>query len=478
MGKRLGRRLTLKSKPAWGRFVCQSCGYVSPAWFGRCPGCGEWNSILEEEPEPIKARGKTSHAPSQVQPVQIDSIDMTPQQRLDTGSAEFNRVLGGGVVPGSLVLLGGDPGIGKSTLLLQVCRHVAATGQKVLYVSGEESGSQIRIRADRLGALSPNILILSETEMEEIAVAIEKTQPSLCVVDSIQTVYSSKWESAAGSVQQIRQNTVQLMEIAKSGRIPIFIVGHVTKGGTLAGPMVLEHLVDVVLYFEGDRSQSFRIVRAVKNRFGSTNEIAVFEMSESGLTDVADPSQVLLEDRLQDTVGSVVCPCLEGNRALLVEVQALTVHSPFGTPRRTFVGLDYGRSALIVAIAEKHLGLKLATHDVFVKLTGGVSVEDPGADLAVAAAIVSSYYERPIPSDTVMFGELGLGGELRPVSGSTLRIKEAVRSGFRKCLLPRTNFEKVRLHLTAEELDRITLLPAKRAAEALQLLKQAPPKGD
>ncbi|MGB9867446.1 MAG: DNA repair protein RadA [Bacillota bacterium] len=441
-------------------FVCQVCGYSSASWLGRCPNCGAWNSMQEERPQ----EGRSSHASA---PRSIDGLSFEERPRLKTGSQELDRVLGGGIVAGSLVLLGGDPGIGKSTLLLQVCRHLAAQGQKVLYVSGEESGPQLRMRAERLAAACTGILVLTETDIDQVTGTVEELKPALCVVDSIQTVYSQNSDGIPGSVSQIRECTGQLMRLAKSTGTAVFIVGHVTKEGALAGPMVLEHLVDVVLYFEGDRSQAFRVVRAVKNRFGSTNEIGVFEMTESGLVDVLNPSQALLGDRLQGSVGSVVTACVEGSRPILVEVQALTVPSPFGTPRRAAVGLDYARSTLIAAIVEKHLGLKLATQDVFIKVTGGISLNDPGADLGVAAALFSSYSDKPIGNCTCVFGELGLGGELRPVVGTAHRLKEAARAGFKRCVIPAAGWEKAKTQLDPQCRETLIVLTARHIREAI-----------
>ncbi|MEE8484562.1 MAG: DNA repair protein RadA [Nitrospinota bacterium] len=414
-------------------FVCQSCGASQPKWAGRCPSCSEWNTLVEEKVKP-KSSAKV---PSGVgaQPVALDGLDTSEGARLTTGIGEMDRVLGGGIVPGSLVLIGGDPGIGKSTLLLQVSGKVAAKG-KVLYVSGEESAQQIKMRADRLSVKTSSLFVLTETNVELIAVHISAERPELVVIDSIQTVYTESLGAAPGSVGQIRESTALLTQTCKSSGIPVFLVGHVTKDGAIAGPRVLEHMVDTVLYFEGDRDHSFRILRSVKNRFGSTHEIGVFEMRESGLEEVKNPSEVFITEGAEESSGSVIAGILSGTRPILVELQSLVTPTTFGNPRRTAVGLDYSRIILLAAILQKRAGLVLDSEDIYVSATGGMRVDDPGSDLALAAAIISSFRNRPVERSTVFIGEVGLGGEVRPVSSLNLRLKEAARMGMKRAVIP------------------------------------------
>ena len=426
-------------------FVCQSCGYQAPKWLGRCPGCQEWNTFVEERviEEKIPDRDLLGFEAEAV-PTPITKIISEERERLQVGIREFDRVLGGGIVFGSVVLVGGDPGIGKSTLLLQMMSFLASNGKKVLYVSGEESLHQTKMRADRLGISSDQLFVVSETSLEKILQDIQTLRPSAVVVDSIQTIYSSELPSTPGSISQVREASSRLLYLAKHLSIPVFLVGHVTKEGFIAGPKVLEHMVDTVLYIEGEASHAFRILRAVKNRFGSTNEIGVFEMKDSGLVEVPSPSEFFLSGRTQPTSGSVVMASIEGSRPILVEVQALVISTPFGVPRRTAQGVDAYRVSLLVAVMEKRLGIRLIDHDVFLNVAGGMRVEEPGADLGVIASIASSFKDKLIDPEMVVFGEIGLGGEVRGVSQSEVRVKEAARLGFKRCLLPKQNQEKVK----------------------------------
>ncbi|OAT85185.1 DNA repair protein RadA [Desulfotomaculum copahuensis] len=423
------------------RFYCQECGHVSPRWLGRCPDCGAWNSLVEEKLSPAPKSAPASGG-TPVQPV--TAVPGVREERFPTGLAELDRVLGGGVVPASLVLLGGDPGIGKSTLLLQMA-HLMSAGQKpVLYVSGEESVSQVRMRAGRLGAGNPLLYLLAETDVERIAACVESLRPALVVVDSIQTIHRADLGSAPGSVGQVRECGARLMRLAKEGGAAVFLVGHVTKEGQLAGPRVLEHMVDTVLYFEGERHQSYRILRAVKNRFGSTNEIGVFEMQHCGLVEVPNPSALFtMHQRTAPVAGAAVVSALEGTRPLLVEIQALVSPTGFGMPRRMAAGVDYNRVALIMAVLEKRVGLHLGSHDAYVSAVGGVRLDEPAADLGVALALASSFRDRPVAEGTVVAGEIGLTGEIRPVSGVDRRVQEASRMGFKQCILPRGNLVQI-----------------------------------
>ena len=418
-------------------FFCQNCGYESPKWVGKCPGCGEWNRFAEE---PTKATD--SRVPPEYQlnekPRPIDAVEADEKARLKTGLEEMDRVLGGGIVAGSAILVGGDPGIGKSTLLLQVLHRLASGGRKVLYVTGEESASQIRLRADRIGASSKNIYVLVEVALENILKYIKEVGPAVVVIDSIQTVYCSLLTSAPGSVGQVREASERLIIFAKKTGIPVFLVGHVTKDGSIAGPKVLEHMVDTVLYFEGDSGHSYRIIRGIKNRFGPTNEIGVFEMRDRGLVEVSNPSEYFLTERPEGMAGSVVVASIEGTRPILVEVQALVVSTSFGMPRRTAIGVDVNRVSLLVAVLDKIGGLHLGNHDIFLNVAGGVRLSEPAADLGVVAAIASSFLDRPIDPKTVVFGEVGLTGEVRGINQMEIRIREAARMGFTRCVLPRT----------------------------------------
>lgn len=424
-------------------YFCQNCGHEESKWLGQCPMCKEWNTFAEEKVVSIK--GQKSSGEKQVQAVTLSSVTTDEDERMKTELVELDRVLGGGIVPGSLVLVGGDPGIGKSTLLLQVCQKLSAMNKKVLYISGEESLKQIKLRANRMGEFSENLYLLCETSLNLIQTAIEREKPDVVVIDSIQTMYNEEIGSAPGSVSQVRESTNVFMQLAKGMNIAIFIVGHVTKEGTVAGPRVLEHMVDTVLYFEGDRHASYRILRAVKNRFGSTNEIGVFEMKESGLQEVANPSEYLLDGRPENASGCVVACSMEGTRPILVEIQALVCQSNFGIPRRTAVGTDFNRVNLLMAVLEKKVGLHLASSDAYVNIAGGMKMTEPAIDLGICLAIVSSVKDIVIPDGLMAFGEIGLSGEVRAVSMAGQRVKEAKKLGFDTVILPevcKTSVEK------------------------------------
>lgn len=421
-------------------FFCKECGYESAKWMGQCPACHEWNTFVEEPVNRLKNSGKgavrVSTAPSVLQDISVEQEDRT-----STGYTELDRVLGDGIVAGSLTLVGGDPGIGKSTLLLQVCRRIANAGKKVLYISGEESLKQIKLRADRLGTFSSQLLLLCETNLELIEEQIRACVPEMVVIDSIQTMYREDITSAPGSVSQVRESTNSLMQIAKGMNISVFIVGHVTKEGVVAGPRVLEHMVDTVLYFEGDRYAAYRILRTVKNRFGSTNEIGVFEMCQDGLKEVKNPSEFMLNGRPEDATGSVVTCTMEGTRPILVETQALISRTNFGMPRRTSAGTDYNRVNLLMAVLEKRMGLSLSECDAYVNVVGGIRVNEPALDLAIVLALISSYKDRIIPAGTIVFGEVGLSGEVRAVSMAAQRVSEACKLGFETCIMPQVSLE-------------------------------------
>ena len=425
-------------------FSCQACGFQSPKWLGRCPECGQWDSFAEERIAAAEKsgpmRGITALA---AKPVPIDSVDLVDQQRFSTHVDEFNRVLGGGLVPGSLVLIGGDPGIGKSTLMLQSLHGMAVNGRKVLYVSGEESVQQLRLRSLRLTAAAPGLLVVSEIDLDAILSMVDEYKPDVLVIDSIQTMYSSDLTSAPGSISQVRESAMRLMLKAKKSGVPTLLVGHVTKDGAIAGPKLLEHMVDTVLYFEGDRNHVFRILRAVKNRFGSTNEIGVFEMQSGGLVQVPNPSAVFLSERPHNAPGSVVTASLEGTRPILLELQALACNTNLGTPRRTVLGLDPHRVALLVAVMEKKLGLQLTGHDIFLNVAGGVKVDEPAVDLGALAAIASSFLDKPVPHLTLVLGEVGLAGEVRAVGNMETRLMEAQKMGFDCCIAPAGNIKRL-----------------------------------
>ncbi|MCP3954450.1 MAG: DNA repair protein RadA [Desulfobacterales bacterium] len=425
-------------------FTCQSCGYQSPKWMGKCPDCHQWDSLVEEVTARKPARGSGGRqASSKSKPVSIDSVTIEDEFRMETGIGEFDRVLGGGLVPGSLILIGGDPGIGKSTLMLQALHGLAVSGRKVLYVSGEESIKQIRIRSQRLSAVSPDLMVVSEIDIDEILNMTANLKPDVLVVDSIQTMFNAELTSAPGSVSQVRESTVQLMLVAKKTGLPIFLVGHVTKDGAIAGPRMLEHMVDTVLYFEGDGGHVFRVLRAVKNRFGSTNEIGVFEMNDTGLDEVLNPSAVFLSERAASAPGSVVTSSIEGTRPILVELQALASSTSFGNPRRTILGLDRNRVSLLVAVMEKKLGMQLMGHDVFMNVAGGVKVSEPAVDMGIVSAVASSFLDRPIADGTIVIGEVGLTGEVRAVGQMETRLAEARKMGFTRCLLPESNLKRL-----------------------------------
>lgn len=421
-------------------FFCQECGHESAKWMGQCPGCKAWNSFVEEKVSvSAKGLGGVSHAGNRARaqaPTKLSEVSMDKEERFGTHIEELDRVLGGGIVPGSLTLVGGDPGIGKSTLLLQVCQKLSLAGQKVLYISGEESLKQIKIRANRLGEFNDNLFLLCETNLSEIEAAIQHMMPSIVVIDSIQTMYSEEVSSAPGSVSQVRESTNMLLQLAKGLNVSIFIVGHVTKEGTVAGPRVLEHMVDTVLYFEGDRHASYRILRGVKNRFGSTNEIGVFEMREEGLIEVKNPSEFMLNGRPENASGSIVACSMEGTRPILIEIQALVCGSNFGIPRRQAIGTDFNRLNLLMAVMEKRACLQLSGCDAYVNIAGGIKITEPAIDLGIVMATVSSFKNRAIDDKMLVFGEVGLSGEVRAVSMAKQRVMEAKKLGFTTCVLP------------------------------------------
>jgi DNA repair protein RadA/Sms len=418
-------------------FFCQNCGQQSPKWLGKCPSCNEWNCFVEEEISDTDA-ARPADVRFEGVPQSIDTITADEGDRITTGIAEMDRVLGGGIVGGSAILVGGDPGIGKSTLLLQVLEKMAERGVTVLYVSGEESARQIKLRGRRLGASAKGLLVLVEVDLENILARIQEIKPAVAVIDSIQTVYSSTLSSAPGSVGQVREASGRLILMAKKTGIPIFLVGHVTKDGSIAGPKVLEHMVDTVLYFEGDSGHAFRVIRGIKNRFGPTHEIGVFEMRDTGLMEVSNPSAFFLSERPEGAAGSVVVPSMEGTRPILIEVQSLVSPTSFGMPRRTAIGVDYNRVSLLTAVLDKICGVHLGSSDIFLNVAGGVKVDEPAIDLGIVAAMTSSFLDRPIAAGTVVFGEVGLTGEIRGISQTEVRIKEAARMGFTRCILPRT----------------------------------------
>ena len=436
-------------------FFCKECGFEVSKWQGQCPGCHAWNTLVEA---PSLGKGKKSRAMSPAalgqfradKPARLNEIESQKECRLTTGMSELDRVLGGGIVQGSLILVGGDPGIGKSTLLLQVCRLLSDKSIKVLYVSGEESARQIKMRAERIGKFSDELYLYSETCMGTILQAVEQIQPGILIVDSIQTIFEEGVDAAPGSVSQVREVTGTLLQLAKSKNITVFIVGHVTKEGNVAGPRMLEHMVDTVLYFEGDKTAMYRILRGVKNRFGSTNEVGVFEMRNQGLMEVPDPSAFMLEGRLEHEAGSVVACTMEGSRAFLIEVQALVCQTNFPMPRRTAVGTDFNRVNLLMAVLEKRLGIRMGDCDAYVNVAGGMKVMEPALDLALVAALLSSHSGQSLPDGTLLFGEVGLVGEVRAVSQAEQRVAEAIKSGYDRCILPESNRQSI---LKAGNLD-------------------------
>ena len=445
-------------------FFCSSCGYETSKWVGQCPGCREWNTMVEAPVERKASGAKVVRAAVNAQPVRLEEVDASDDARISTGMDELDRVLGGGIVGGSLILVGGDPGIGKSTILLQVCRNLAADGRSVLYISGEESLRQIKLHALRMGEFSGDLQFLCETSLHTIQDVIEKNHPEIVVIDSIQTMYSEDGTSAPGSVSQVREATAVLMSLAKGLGISIFIVGHVTKEGVVAGPRVLEHMVDTVLYFEGDRSASYRILRGVKNRFGSTNEIGVFEMTQEGLKEVLNPSEFMLNGKPEDASGSVVACLMEGTRPILLEVQALVCRSNFGMPRRTAAGADYNRVNLLMAVLEKRAGIHLNSEDAYVNIAGGMRISEPAIDLAIVMALASSFKNSCIDGKTVIFGEVGLSGEVRSVSAAEQRVREAAKLGFTRCILPKSCLEQSRT------VAGIELVGVSNVREAIELL--------
>lgn len=439
-------------------FICQNCGFHSPKWLGRCPSCGEWSTLIEEIEEEFSA--EISFAPSE--PCLYEKIKETKKKRIETGIEELNRVLGGGIVPGSLVLIGGAPGIGKSTLLLQVSRDFAAKGEKVLYVSGEESLEQIKLRGDRLGVKGGEMYLLAETNVERIISHAEKLNPRVFVLDSVQAVFSSKLSSTPGTISQVREVTNQVFRFAKKNEIPSFLIGHITKEGSLAGPKSLEHIVDVVLYFEGEKEHSYRVLRAIKNRFGSVSELAIFEMGSRGLKAVPNPSAFFLKERPAGAAGSVVVCTIKGSRPLLTEIQALVSSTLFaGNPRRMTIGLDHFRTAMLLAVVEKKLGYGFGGEDVYINVAGGLVINEPAMDLGVIMAVVSCLKNKAVPPDLTVFGEIGLSGEVRSVSQPLARVKEAASLGFKTVVLPKANLEE-------ENMPNISLIGVQNIKEALR----------
>lgn len=455
-----------KSKKERTHFICQNCGAESPRWQGRCPSCDSWNTFVEEKVLPVVAKPGAVMPGSYSSPVALNKVETDHSARIQLVSAELNRVLGGGIVQGSIVLVGGDPGIGKSTLLLQEAARLCSEKFPVLYVAGEESSHQIKLRANRLHLASDDLYILPETDLEAALYAIDSIQPKMVIVDSIQTVFSGKLESAPGSISQVRECALQLIRVAKTRFIPIFLVGHVTKEGYLAGPKVLEHMVDALLLFEGDRDHFYRIIRAVKNRFGSTREIGVFEMTERGLQDVPNPSAIFLSERRTEASGSTVICCLEGTRPILVELQALVAPTNYGMPQRTMTGLDHKRVYMLLAVLEKRLSYRLGTMDVFVNAAGGFRVDETVADLGVVACVTSSLLNRVIDPHAMIMGEVGLGGEIRSISHIAARLSEGEKMGFQRAVVPKGNLKNLVWN------GKLQLLPVRTAHEALEAVLQ------
>ena len=442
-------------------YFCQNCGHEENKWLGQCPMCKEWNTFVEEKIETNTSVSVSKRA-KDVKIVPLSTVTTESEDRITTHIKELDRVLGGGIVPGSLILVGGDPGIGKSTLLLQVCQKLAKDKKQVLYISGEESLKQIKLRATRMGEFTDDLLVLCETNLDIIKSVIEKKKPEIVIIDSIQTMYSEEVSSAPGSVSQVRESTNVFMQLAKGLNISIFIVGHVTKEGTVAGPRVLEHMVDTVLYFEGDRHASYRILRGVKNRFGSTNEIGVFEMRQSGLEEVENPSEFMLNGKPENASGSVVACSMEGTRPILIEIQALVCQSNFGMPRRTAAGTDYNRVNLLMAVLEKRIGLPLSNYDAYVNIAGGIKMNEPAVDLGIIMAIISSYKNHPLDERTIVFGEVGLSGEVRAVNMAEQRVSEAKKLGFETCIMPAVSVDSVK------NIKGIKIIGVKNINEAIQ----------
>ena len=449
-------------------FFCQNCGYESAKWMGQCPGCREWNTFVEEQV--VTGQGKSSRMKTVTgfseknKPAKLSEVSIEKEDRISTGIGELDRVLGGGIVAGSLTLVGGDPGIGKSTLLLQVCRNLAGDGREVLYVSGEESLNQIKLRANRIGTFRDHLKLLCETDIESIEETIRRSKPEVVIIDSIQTMFHGEISAAPGSISQVREATGLFLQLAKGLGVSIFIVGHVTKEGTVAGPRVLEHMVDTVLYFEGDRHASYRLLRGVKNRFGSTNEIGVFEMEAEGLREVLNPSEFMLNGRPENASGSVVACSMEGTRPILVEIQALVCHSNFGIPRRQTTGTDFNRVNLLMAVLEKRLGLQMGNCDAYVNIAGGIKIQEPAIDLGIAMAIVSSFKNRAVSSDMIVMGEVGLSGEVRAVSMIPVRVQEAKKLGFATCVIPSVCMDSVK------EISGIKIIGVSHVGEAMDLI--------
>lgn len=447
-------------------FFCQECGYESSKWMGQCPACKSWNSFVEElvDKKSISSSGKVAKERKEAKPLPLSQISSSNERRISTRMKEFDRVLGGGIVDGSLVLIGGDPGIGKSTLLLQLCRNLSQDKTRILYISGEESPQQIKMRAERIGEFDDSLELLSETNLDTIRCVIENKKPSIVIIDSIQTMYNENVASAPGSVTQVRESTNVLMQIAKGLGITVFIVGHVTREGTVAGPRVLEHMVDTVLYFEGDSNETYRILRGVKNRFGSTNEIGVFEMRKEGLVEVENPSEYMLNGKPKDASGSVVTCSLEGTRPIMLEIQALVCHSFFNNPRRTATGTDYNRVNLLMAVLEKRLNMQLSDCDAYVNIAGGIKINEPAIDLGIVLAIISSKTDRVISDRTVCFGEVGLSGEVRAVNMAEQRVLEAKRLGFDTCVMPKVCADVI------GQINGIKIIGVSNVRDAMQIV--------
>lgn len=449
-------------------YVCQNCGYESAKWYGKCPDCGQWNTMEEQLKSPAPMGGKTAQAAPLVTNLEvstIDSISSAEENRFHTDLSELDRVLGGGIVKGSVIMLSGEPGIGKSTLLLQICKFLCQ-GLRVLYISGEESARQIKLRAMRLGVESSNLFLATTTDIDHVVAAIDKVHPDIAIIDSIQTMSLSDLQSSPGSVTQVRECTQRLIYTAKSADIPIFIVGHVNKDGAIAGPKVLEHMVDCVLYFEGERHLAYRILRAVKNRYGSTNEIGVFEMTDQGLSEVANPSMMMLSGRPVNVSGTCVTCLMEGSRPILAEVQALVTKTAFGTPRRTATGFDFNRMALLLAVLEKRCGYFFGSLDAYINVVGGLRLDEPASDLSVALALVSNLIDRLIPDSLIAIGEIGLAGEIRAVNHIQNRVSEAYRLGFTRCMVPRHNLSQ----LNTEQMPDLEVIPVSSINEACKII--------
>lgn len=446
-------------------FFCKECGHESAKWSGQCPACHAWNTMTEQEIKEAGNTRKTHTAREAVRPVKLTEIELNEEDRMPTGIGELDRVLGGGIVPGSLILVGGDPGIGKSTLLLQTCRELALNGKKLLYISGEESVRQIRMRADRLGGFNDSLLLLCETDLDDISKILKEEKPDVAVIDSIQTMFNEEVSGTPGSVSQVRESTAVLLQLAKTENIAVFIVGHVTKEGTVAGPRMLEHMVDTVLYFEGDRHGSYRVLRGVKNRFGSTNEIGVFEMEAEGLREVKNPSEYLLDGRVKNASGTVTACMMEGSRPILLEIQALVAQTAFGIPRRQATGADLNRLNLLMAVLEKRIGMHLGNCDAYVNVAGGMKIVEPAVDLAIAMAVISSFINKPVSDRLLAIGEIGLSGEVRGVSQIEARVAEAAKLGYESCIIPKVNAARLK------GVKGIKIIPAETVRDAIELIK-------